>query len=207
LNYTTNPSPSCRSRHEPVPGDQWPANFEPPILASDAWGQDGLLLITWDQGDSNAGCCGLADGGHVPLLLGAPKGKPGYQSPVPATHYNLLRTIEDLLGWATSAIAATPTSCRLWMSSNEPRPPAMLAACSTRLRAAPRAPIGPRPLKTSFGVQGPTRRILIIEDEGKLAGAPKRGLENEGFAVDLAADGEDGSAWRSWSRAICSCWT
>jgi phosphatidylinositol-3-phosphatase len=79
-------------------GDQWLANFVPPILASDPWGQDGLLLIAWDEGDSNAGCCGLADGGHVPLLLVTPKGKPGYQSPVPATHYNLLRTIEDLLG-------------------------------------------------------------------------------------------------------------
>ena len=35
-------------------------------------------------------------------------------------------------------------------------------------------------------------RILIIEDEGKLAAALKRGLENESYAVDLAADGEEG---------------
>ena len=35
-------------------------------------------------------------------------------------------------------------------------------------------------------------RILIVEDEGKLAGALKRGLENESYAVDLAADGEEG---------------
>ena len=35
-------------------------------------------------------------------------------------------------------------------------------------------------------------RILIVEDEGKLAGALKRGLEDEGYAVDLAADGEEG---------------
>ena len=35
-------------------------------------------------------------------------------------------------------------------------------------------------------------RILIVEDEGKLAAALKRGLENESYAVDLAADGEEG---------------
>ena len=35
-------------------------------------------------------------------------------------------------------------------------------------------------------------RILIVEDESKLAGALKRGLENESYAVDLAADGEEG---------------
>jgi DNA-binding response OmpR family regulator len=35
-------------------------------------------------------------------------------------------------------------------------------------------------------------RILIVEDEGKLAAALKRGLENESYAVDLAVDGEEG---------------
>ncbi|MGH3850279.1 MAG: response regulator transcription factor [Pseudonocardiaceae bacterium] len=35
-------------------------------------------------------------------------------------------------------------------------------------------------------------RILIVEDETRLAQALKRGLEKEGFAVDLAFDGEEG---------------
>ena len=35
-------------------------------------------------------------------------------------------------------------------------------------------------------------RILIVEDEVKLAALLKRGLEREGMAVDLAGDGEDG---------------
>ena len=34
----------------------------------------------------------------MPLLLIAPQGAPGYHSPVPATHYSVLRTIEDLWG-------------------------------------------------------------------------------------------------------------
>jgi DNA-binding response OmpR family regulator len=35
-------------------------------------------------------------------------------------------------------------------------------------------------------------RILVVEDEHKLAGVLKRGLEEHGFAVDVAHDGEEG---------------
>lgn len=35
-------------------------------------------------------------------------------------------------------------------------------------------------------------RILIIEDEKKIADFIKRGLKEEGYAVDIAADGEEG---------------
>ena len=35
-------------------------------------------------------------------------------------------------------------------------------------------------------------RVLVVEDEARVASAVKRGLEAEGFAVDVAADGTDG---------------
>lgn len=38
-------------------------------------------------------------------------------------------------------------------------------------------------------------RILIVEDEQKLANALKRGLEQESFAVDAVYDGDDGVAY------------
>jgi DNA-binding response OmpR family regulator len=37
-----------------------------------------------------------------------------------------------------------------------------------------------------------TVRVLVVEDERRLAGAVQRGLQAEGFAVDLAFDGDDG---------------
>jgi heavy metal response regulator len=37
-------------------------------------------------------------------------------------------------------------------------------------------------------------RLLVVEDEHKLAGVIKRGLEEQGYAVDLAYDGPDGLA-------------
>lgn len=35
-------------------------------------------------------------------------------------------------------------------------------------------------------------RILVVEDEHRLAGALKRGLQQEGYAVDIASDGKEG---------------
>jgi heavy metal response regulator len=37
-------------------------------------------------------------------------------------------------------------------------------------------------------------RILVVEDEKKVASFIKKGLEEEGYAIDVAADGEDGLA-------------
>jgi heavy metal response regulator len=40
-------------------------------------------------------------------------------------------------------------------------------------------------------------RLLVVEDEHKLASVLKRGLEEHGYAVDVAYDGEDGLAMAS----------
>src|SRR5712691_8569730 len=39
---------------------------------------------------------------------------------------------------------------------------------------------------------GRRMRILLVEDELKMARAVRRGLEEEGYAVDAVSDGEDG---------------
>lgn len=39
-------------------------------------------------------------------------------------------------------------------------------------------------------------RVLVVEDEKRLAQGLRNGLEAEGFAVDVAPDGIDG-AWRA----------
>ena len=38
-------------------------------------------------------------------------------------------------------------------------------------------------------------RILLVEDEIKMARALRRGLEQEGYAVDIAPDGEGALTW------------
>jgi DNA-binding response OmpR family regulator len=66
--------------------------------------------------------------------------------------------------------------------------------------AAGRAPAGSRhaATKSSLSVNGnpalrqPIVRVLLIEDHKPLVRALKQGLEEEGFAVDVAYDGEEG---------------
>jgi len=43
-------------------------------------------------------------------------------------------------------------------------------------------------------------RILVVEDDKRLAGTVKRGLEHEGYAVDVALDGVDGK-WLATEQA------
>src|SRR5256885_15361589 len=45
---------------------------------------------------------------------------------------------------------------------------------------------------SDFDCHSAPMRVLVVEDERPLAGGIKRGLEAEGFAVDLAYDGPDG---------------
>jgi phosphatidylinositol-3-phosphatase len=95
-------------------GDQWLAGFVPQLLNSDAWKQGGELFITWDEGETDDGCCNVAEGGHVPLLAITPTAPPDYRSLQPATHYSLLRTIEDQWGLDLLGNSATPDAQPLW---------------------------------------------------------------------------------------------
>ncbi len=89
-------------------GDSWLSSFVPQILGSPAWKDDGVLFIIWDEGTTNASCCGYAAGGHTIALVIAAKGKMGYQSQTAYTHYSVLRTIEE--GWGLGLLggAADP---------------------------------------------------------------------------------------------------
>jgi DNA-binding response OmpR family regulator len=43
-------------------------------------------------------------------------------------------------------------------------------------------------------------RILLVDDEVKFSSVLRSGLEEHGYAVDLAHDGEQGTTWRPSSR-------
>ena len=79
-------------------GDAWLKKWVSKILASPAWQDNGALFITFDEGDSNAGCCTYATGGRIDTLVVSPLGKPGFVSDMPYDHYSLLRTIEEAWG-------------------------------------------------------------------------------------------------------------
>lgn len=98
----------------------------PQILSSPAYKQNGLIIVTFDEGSNSAACCGetlgrsashpnTADpgmpgpgGGRVGAVLLSPFIKPGTVSSVDYSHYSALRSVEDLFGLAHLGDAAMP---------------------------------------------------------------------------------------------------
>ncbi len=101
----------CHDMHDcdPATGDRFLAGMIPPLLHS--LGPRGLLILTWDEGSSDNGCCGVARGGHVVTILAGGLARPGARLRTPVDHYSVLQTIEDLLALprlAEAGCACTP---------------------------------------------------------------------------------------------------
>lgn len=147
----------CDDMHDcPVTsGDTWLKTWVPEILASPAWQQNGLLLITFDEGSTNAGCCTNAVGGRIATLVISPLDKPSYKSAVSYDQYSLLRTVEDAWGLPLLANAASPHSPNLSDFFIQPAavPTATATAVSTVL---PTATALATPSPTTISISTPT---------------------------------------------------
>jgi len=62
--------------------------------------QSFLIILTWDEGDSNATCCGMPEkaGGRIATVLISPQVKNGFEDDTPYTLYSLLKTIAEAWG-------------------------------------------------------------------------------------------------------------
>jgi hypothetical protein len=101
--------------------DAWLSQWIPRILASSAFGRDGMLVVTFDEAESDGGdadataCCGEQPGpntpnpggptpgpggGRIGAVVVSPFVQPGSMSATPYNHYALLRTMEDVFGLA-----------------------------------------------------------------------------------------------------------
>jgi len=109
--------------------DRFLRKWVPAILNAPAFKQDGLLVITFDEADSenpaedSASCCGEEPlpgaafppggngpgGGRIGAVLISPFIKPGTVSPQPYNHYSLLRSVEDIFALTHLALAAQPS--------------------------------------------------------------------------------------------------
>jgi len=87
----------CNDMHDcgVATGDAWLRNVVPTITESAAFRNGGALFITFDEGSSNAGCCGDSWGGHVATIVVSSRSIRGFRSSVAENHYGLLRTVED----------------------------------------------------------------------------------------------------------------
>jgi len=92
-------------------GDTWLANN---IDKYYQWAKlnNSLLIVTFDESDDHSKITGLTDPGsdphnkdlqnHIPTIFAGAHVKPGYAGTRPATHVNILRTIEAMYGLSKS---------------------------------------------------------------------------------------------------------
>lgn len=73
-------------------GDRFLAGLVPAVRAE--LGPRGFLVLTWDEGTTDAGCCGVARGGHIATVVNGPDVRRGARSARPVDHYGVLRFIE-----------------------------------------------------------------------------------------------------------------
>jgi phosphatidylinositol-3-phosphatase len=92
-------------------GDRFLARTVPALLR--VLGPHGFLVLTWDEGVSDRGCCGVTHGGHIATILAGPGVVPGAREHRPVDHYGVLATIEQALGLPPLAGAAGPGAGRL----------------------------------------------------------------------------------------------
>ena len=103
----------CHDGHDCSTGvaDQWLSQTVPQILATSAWQNDGLLLITWDEGDDSAN--------HV-LTLAIHPYPTERVSAVAYNHYSLLASIEDRLGLPRLGLAVSAQPMTDLLASERP---------------------------------------------------------------------------------------
>src|SRR5258708_1123307 len=83
-------------------GDTWLSHEVPKIMNSQAYKSNGLLIITWDEGEWGDGPIGM--------IVQSPLAKKNYSNTIPYHHTSTLKTLEEIfgvspfLGGAASAI-------------------------------------------------------------------------------------------------------
>jgi hypothetical protein len=140
--------------------DQFLQTWVPRILASPAYKDNGMLIVTWDESETNdtTACCNEQSGPNTPSPgIGGPGGgkvgavvlssfvKPGTTSDQAYNHYSFLRSMEDLFGLEHLGMAAQAGLQPFGADVFDASGPAVTPAAALKPAAAP-APsaAGPR---------------------------------------------------------------
>ena len=100
----------CHDMHDcdVATGDRFLSGLVPRLLRE--LGPHGFLVVTWDEGRSDAGCCVDAHGGRIATIVAGHDVRRGARSGRAVDHYGVLRTVENALGLAPLGGAAAQRS-------------------------------------------------------------------------------------------------
>ena len=151
----------CSDMHDcsVATGDAWLAQNVPQILNSSALQGGGVLFITWDEGNTDLGCCTYAAGGNVATLVISPAVAPGVTSTLAESHYSLVRTIED--SWGMPKLNNASCVCTPAMSEYFTQGPPPV------IPEAPLAALLPLVALVIFGAAAPIRRRISAAPHGR----------------------------------------
>jgi phosphatidylinositol-3-phosphatase len=98
----------CHDTHDCAvrTGDRFLARVVPRLLRG--LGPHGFLVVTYDEGGSDRGCCGGSTGGHIATVLAGPDVRRGARMTRPIDHYGVLASIEDAFRLPRLGAASDP---------------------------------------------------------------------------------------------------
>ena len=119
----------CTDSQKAAAADNWLKTNIAPLLASAEFRNDGLLIITWDEGNSTDTAHG---GGHVATVVIGPKVKSGFKSTTFYQHQSLLRTVMSALGANTLSPAAATNAALMsdFFGTGSTTPPSPTGTCT-----------------------------------------------------------------------------
>jgi hypothetical protein len=88
--------------------DGWLRSLVQTVTGSAWYRQGASIVVTWDEGASNRGCCAGAAGGQIPTIVVTPRGRQRLDAP--GDHDGTLRAIEEVYGVGLLGGAADPRS-------------------------------------------------------------------------------------------------
>jgi hypothetical protein len=101
-------SSGCNSSDEIANGDAWLSANVPPILASQAYLNGGVLFVLWDEGTASA------SDGPIGLIVMSPLAKAGgYTNSIAYTHSSMLKSVEEIFSVPLLADAASAATTDL----------------------------------------------------------------------------------------------
>jgi phosphatidylinositol-3-phosphatase len=100
----------CHDGHDcgTATADAWLRGEMQTVMASAWYRQGASVVVTWDEGASDRGCCAGAAGGQIPTLVVSPRGR--QRLTTPGDHDGTLRGIEEAYGVGLLGAAADPRS-------------------------------------------------------------------------------------------------
>jgi phosphatidylinositol-3-phosphatase len=100
---------NCHNSHDCSisEGDAFLSRLVPRLLR--AVGRQGVVFLTYDEGNDRSGCCGRAEGGQIATVVAGPAARRGVVSSLEYDHYSILRTIED--AWRLPRLKGAACSC------------------------------------------------------------------------------------------------